>query len=581
MSEGSDLKKMFLSGNEAVARGAYEAGVVVATAYPGTPSSEITPSVTEYPGINVEWSINEKVALEVGIGASFCGARTLVSMKHVGVNVAADPLMTLSYIGVKGGLVIACADDPGMHSSQNEQDNRNYARFAKIPLLEPSDSQEAKDFTKEAFLISEKFDTPVLLRLTTRICHAKTVVSVCEPEKLNRDYVFEKNPEKFVMVPARARKRHVFVEQRLKDMADFAETTPLNRIEYNDKKIGIICSGVVYQYVKESFPDASVLKLGFSYPLCKNKIREFADCVEKVYLIEELDNLLFNEIKSIGIDVDGKPDKFILGELNPNKVYEIITGESTELSSDLPNKPPVMCAGCPHRVTFSTLKKYKAIVTGDIGCYTLGSLPPLSALDTCVCMGAGIGNMHGITKVVSLEDRKKVVSVIGDSTFFHSGITGVVNNLYNKGVGTILVLDNRTTAMTGKQDHPGTGYTINQEPTVMVMPEDICKAVGVKHVEVVDPYDCEALEVAIRKAMDFPELSVLVMRRECVLKVADPPKEVAEVFPDKCVKCNQCLLIGCPAISKELPPVIDENLCNGCGLCEYVCKVGAIKCKKI
>lgn len=581
MSDASNSTKVFLSGNEAVARGAYEAGVAVATAYPGTPSSEITPCVTEYPRINVEWSINEKVALEVGIGSAFCGARTLVTMKHVGVNVAADPLMTLSYIGVKGGLVLVCADDPGMHSSQNEQDNRNYARFAKIPLLEPSDSQEAKDFTKEAFVISEKFDTPVFVRLTTRICHAETIVNISEPEKLNRKYVFKKDPQKFVMVPARARKRHVLVEQRLKDMAEFAETTALNKIEYNDKKLGIICSGIVYQYVKESFSKASVLKLGFSYPLCKNKIKEFCESVEQVYVVEELDNILFNEIKSMGIDIKGKPDKFILDELNPNRVFEIITGEKTELVSSVSTKPPVMCAGCPHRATFSTLKKFKAVVTGDIGCYTLGTLPPLSALDTCVCMGAGIGNMHGMTKIISEEDRKKVVSVIGDSTFFHSGITGVVNSLYNKGTGTILILDNRTTAMTGKQDHPGTGYTINQEPTVMVMPENICRAVGVKHVEVVDPYDCEALEIAIRKAMDCPELSVLVMRRECVLKVTEPNKEVAEVFPDKCVKCNQCLLIGCPAISKDLPPKIDENLCNGCGLCEYVCKVGAIKCKKI
>ncbi len=581
MSDVSNSKKLFLSGNEAVARGAYEAGVAVATAYPGTPSSEITPCVTEYSGINVEWSINEKVALEVGIGSAFCGARTLVTMKHVGVNVAADPLMTLSYIGVKGGLVLACADDPGMHSSQNEQDNRNYARFAKIPLLEPSDSQEAKDFTKEAFLVSEKFDTPVFVRLTTRICHAKTIVNVSEPERLNRKYAFEKDLQKFVMVPAMARKRHALVEQRLKDMAEFAETTPLNKIEYNDKKLGIICSGIAYQYVKESFPEASVLKLGFSYPLCENKIKEFCESVEQVYVVEELDNILFNEIKSMGIDIKGKPDKFVLGELNPSRVFEIVTGEKTELVSGVPDKPPIMCAGCPHRATFATLKKFKAVVTGDIGCYTLGTLPPLSALDTCVCMGAGIGNMHGMTKIISTEDRKKVVSVIGDSTFFHSGITGVVNSLYNKGTGTILILDNRTTAMTGKQDHPGTGYTINQEPTVMVMPEAICKAVGVKHVEVVDPYDCEALEIAIRKAMDFAELSVLVMRRECVLKVTEPIEMVAVVFDDKCVKCNQCLLIGCPAISKDLPPKIDENLCNGCGLCEYVCKVGAIKCEKI
>ncbi|MDX9702876.1 MAG: indolepyruvate ferredoxin oxidoreductase subunit alpha [Candidatus Auribacterota bacterium] len=581
MTEQSSRQKVFLSGNEAVARGAYEAGVAVGTAYPGTPSSEISPALAMYPGVNVEWSVNEKVALEVACGACFCGARTLVAMKHVGVNVASDPLLTLSLIGVRGGLVLISADDPGMHSSQNEQDNRIYARFAKIPMLEPSDSQESKDFTKLAFTLSEQFDTPVMVRMTTRVCHAKTIVEIEEPEKIEREYSFEKDTQKFVMIPAYARKRHVIVEARLKKLENFSEDTTLNRIEQGaDNSLGIICSGIVYQYVKEMFPSASVLKLGFSYPLCKNKIRSFCQSHKKVYVIEELEPLLYNDIKAMGLNVKGKTDKLVTGELTPNRVREIITGESSDIVPSAPGRPPVMCAGCIHRGAFVTLKKLKMIVTGDIGCYTLGTLPPLSALDTCVCMGASIGAMLGMTKVLSKEQRNKVVAVIGDSTFFHSGITGLIDVVYNKGAGTVMILDNRTTAMTGQQDHPGTGMTIMSEPTESILPEKIAEAVGVKMIKVIDPYDIPAIEDALRESMNTDEVSLIVLRRVCVLKDKTVKRLVAQVEPSLCVQCKQCLTIGCPAISSDMPPKIDMHLCNGCGLCVHVCKVGAITCKE-
>ncbi len=582
MTEQSSKQKVFLSGNEAVARGAYEAGVAVGTAYPGTPSSEISPALAMYPDVNVEWSVNEKVALEVACGSAFCGARTLVAMKHVGVNVASDPLLTLSLIGVKGGLVLVSADDPGMHSSQNEQDNRTYARFAKIPMLEPSDSQETKDFTRQAFTISEQFDTPVMLRMTTRVCHAKTIVATEEPEQLNREYSFQKDTQKFVMIPAYAKKRHVIVEERLEKLKKFSEETPLNRVEQGeDDSLGIICSSIVYQYVKEMFPKASVLKLGFSYPLCEDKIRAFCESHKEVYVIEELEPLLYHDIRAMGIEVKGKPDKFKTDELTPNRVREIITGEALDITPSAPGRPPVMCAGCIHRGAFVTLKKMKMIVTGDIGCYTLGTLPPLSALDTCVCMGASIGAMLGMTKVLPPEERRKVVAVIGDSTFFHSGITGLIDVVYNKGAGTVMILDNRTTAMTGQQDHPGTGMTIMSEPTASIMPEKIAEAIGVKMIKVIDPYDITAIEDALRESIETDEVSLIVLRRVCVLKDKTPKPAVAQVNPDLCVQCKQCLNIGCPAISTEMPPEINMHLCNGCGLCVHVCKVGAITCEKI
>ncbi len=576
------ISKVLLSGNEAIARGAYEAGVAVSTAYPGTPSSEISPAIAAYGTAKVEWSVNEKVALEVAIGSSFCGARSICSMKHVGLNVASDPLLTVTYTGVKGGLVIISADDPGMHSSQNEQDNRHYGRFAKIPVLEPSDSQEAKDFTKLAFSISEQFDTPVIVRMTTRVCHAKTIVELSEPETMERKYSFEKNPHKYVMVPAFAKKRHVIIEDRLNKLKEFSESTELNRIEYGiDKNTGIICSGITYQYVKESFPDVSILKLGFVYPLCESKISEFCESVKNVYVIEELDNFLYTEIKAKGINVLSKPDKFMLDELNPDKVHEILTGEPKEKISNIPPKPPAMCPGCTHRGVFHTLKKMKFTVVGDIGCYTLGSLPPLSSLDTCVCMGASIGMLHGMTKVLPEKEKQNVAAVIGDSTFFHSGITGLIDIVYNKGIGTILILDNQTTAMTGKQEHPGTGFTINLEPTVSILPEKICEAIGIKNIKVVDPYDLKSIQGALTESLNSSEVSVIVFRRECVLKGKKKKASYAYIIADKCVNCRQCLNIGCPAISNTTPPVINMALCNGCGVCIQICKTGAIECKKI
>lgn len=575
------VMKVLLSGNEAVARGAFEAGVTVATAYPGTPSSEISPALAAYGTANVEWSVNEKVALEVAAGASFCGARSLCSMKHVGLNVASDPLMTLTYTGIKGGLVIISADDPGLHSSQNEQDNRHYARFAKIPVLEPSDSQEAKDYTKLAFNISEQFDTPVIVRMTTRVCHAKTIVELSEPENLTRNFSFEKNPQKFVMVPAFAKKRHEIIENRLKQLTDFSECTDINKTDYGSTDFGIICSGIVYQYIKEILPGASVLKLGFTYPLCEKKIRDFCKSFRKVYVMEELDNFLYTEIKSKGIEVLSKPDKFLVDELNPDKLREILTGKLTEQKSVLPPKPPVMCAGCIHRGPFHVLKKMNLTVVGDIGCYTLGSLPPLSSLDTCVCMGASIGMMHGMTKVLPEETKHKVVAVIGDSTFFHSGITGLIDIVYNKGIGTLLILDNQTTAMTGKQEHPGTGFTINLEPTVAIMPEKICEAIGINNVKVIDPYDLKSIEDALKQSLITKEVSVIVLRRECVLKGKQRKLTCASVIAEKCVHCRICLNIGCPAISNNTPPKIDMNLCNGCSICIQICKAGAIECKTI
>lgn len=573
------MQKAFLSGNEAIARGAYEAGVVVATAYPGTPSSEITPALATYPDVKAEWSVNEKVALEVAIGASLCGARSLVSMKHVGLNVASDPLMTVSYTGIKGGLVIVSADDPGMHSSQNEQDNRVFARFAKIPMLEPSDSQEAKEFTRLAFDISEQFDTPVLLRMTTRVCHGKSIVQFGVPAEKTKTFSFEKNPQKYVMIPGNARKRHTIVESRLKKLREFAHTTALNRIEPGkNNEFGVICSGVVYQYVREVFPDIPVLKLGFSYPLCDDIIRNFFESIQSVYVIEELDPILFTEIKALGFPVKGKPEQFLVDELTPLKVKEIVTGENTSLNALSPGKPPVMCAGCIHRGAFYVLRKLKMIVAGDIGCYTLGSLPPLSALDTCICMGASIGAMLGMTKVLPDQVRNKVVAVIGDSTFFHSGITGLVDVVYNRGIGTIMILDNQTTAMTGRQDHPGTGYTITLEPTTAVVPEKICEAMGVRSIYIIDPYEIPLIERALKQSMSIDELSVIILRRTCVLKAHRTREKIATVSEDKCTQCNQCLTIGCPAISDTLPPAIDITLCNGCGLCVYVCKSGAIEC---
>ncbi|RPI01106.1 MAG: indolepyruvate ferredoxin oxidoreductase subunit alpha, partial [Zetaproteobacteria bacterium] len=469
-----------LSGNEAIARGAYEAGVKVAAAYPGTPSTEILEYLAEYEGVHAEWAPNEKVAVEVALGAAMAGARALAAMKHVGVNVAADPIFTASYTGVRGGLVIVTADDPEMHSSQNEQDNRHYAMAAKIPMLEPADSAETKAYTKLAFALSERFDTPVFLRTTTRISHATGAVPLGEVEPSGIPLAFVEDPAKWVMLPVNARKRHVVVEERVRALRDFAETFDGNRIEWGDRSLGIVTAGVAYQYVREAFPEASVLKLGMAYPLPERLLREFAAGVGRLVVVEELDPIVETHVRALGIRVEGKDRVPILGELNTRIVRQAVSGEAAPLRepASVPNRPPNLCAGCPHRSLFFALNKCKVTVTGDIGCYTLAALPPLKSMDTCVCMGASIGNALGIEKALGPAARGKVVAVIGDSTFVHSGITGLVNVVYNRGFSTVIVLDNGTTAMTGAQDHPGTGKTLQGETAPRLDLVALCRAVG-------------------------------------------------------------------------------------------------------
>ncbi|HOO60123.1 MAG TPA: indolepyruvate ferredoxin oxidoreductase subunit alpha [Candidatus Mcinerneyibacteriales bacterium] len=581
--------KKLLSGNEAVARGFYENGGRVAVAYPGTPSTEILENMVQYKEkINSQWSPNEKVALEVGIGSSFGGARTLVAMKHVGVNVAADPLLTVTYSGIKGGFVLVSADDPGMHSSQNEQDNRYYAKFAKMPLLEPSDSGEAKDFVGLALEISEKYDTPVLLRTTTRISHTKTVVELKEREEHDGLLGFEKNPSKYVMVPANARKRHPVVEERSIKLTQLAESIDVNRVEMNKKEMGVITSGIAYQYVKEAFPEASVLKLGMSFPLPMNKIKSFAEAVETLYVVEELEPFIEEMIKAEGIRVIGKDVIPRCGELNVEIVRRALSPEKEEShvtekvdEKSLPSRPPVLCPGCPHRGVFYTLNKLKAVVTGDIGCYTLGVQPPLSAMDSTIAMGASIGVNIGLEKALGIDFSRQSVAVIGDSTFMHSGVTGLMDAVYNKGSNTILILDNRITAMTGRQENPGTGYTLMGEETREVDLEALARAIGVEHVRKVDSYDLKALKEVIREEMDRPEVSVVITYNPCMLirrKKFDIKKY--RVNEDKCINCGLCLKVGCPAVVKnedETKSHIVESLCTGCSVCAQVCPKDAIE----
>lgn len=585
--------KRLLTGNEAVALGAYEAGVTVASAYPGTPSTEILENISMHKEIYSEWAPNEKVALEVTIGASIAGARSIAAMKHVGVNVAADPLFTFSYTGVNGGCVFVSADDPGMHSSQNEQDNRYYAKFAKIPMLEPSDSQEAKDFVKLAYEISEEYDAPVLLRLTTRVCHGKGLVEIGERKEVGiREY--KKDIVKYVATPANARKRRVVLEERQAKLEALSNNSELNRIEWNGKKVGIITSGVAYQYAKEVFGDkASFLKLGFTFPLPKAKIKEFAEQVEKLYVIEELEPYLEDEIKSMGIDVIGKEFIPAVGELNPDIIAEALLGIKPDKVDISPEKvvgrPPTLCAGCPHRGLFYVLSKKKnAVITGDIGCYTLGSAPPLESMDTCICMGASIGAGHGFTKAFEKSGKDtKVFGVVGDSTFFHSGITGLINVVYNKGNVATIILDNRITGMTGHQNNPGTGYTLSGDATQFIDIAKICEAIGVKNIAIVNPLDLNETEDAINKALNTKEPMVIIARMPCVLKKS-PAEEIKEyklkervkcvVDKDKCKKCKMCLKAGCPAISfnANVGSIIDESMCVGCDVCLQICPFKAI-----
>jgi len=571
------LKKL-LSGNEAIAQGAYEAGVKVATAYPGTPSTEILENFAKYEGVYAEWAPNEKVALEVGIGASLARVRVLVAMKHVGVNVAADPLFTLSYTGIEGGLVLVSADDPSLHSSQNEQDNRHYARAAKIPMLEPSDSQEAKEFVKLGFEISEKFNTPVMLRTTTRISHSSSIIQIEPRVELDEEPAFEPNNPKYVMVPAHAKKRHLIVEDRLKKLEEYSNE--FNKIEYNDQQIGIITGSVAYQHAKEVFPDASYLKLSMSYPLPKKLIREFADNVENIYVIEELDPFVEEQVKAMGIDVTGKDVLPICHELNPEIIRQAFLDEEKEESDSeqpvkLPVRPPALCPGCPHRGVFYVLKNLKVNVTGDIGCYTLSTLPPLSSLHTCICMGSSIGIAHGIDKAGA--NRNDLVAVIGDSTFVHSGITGLVNMVYNQSASTVIILDNRTTAMTGGQEHPGTGCTLQNQETIALDFAKLGKAIGIQHVHIIDPYDLEQTEKVIKEEVKRDEPSLIITNRPCFM-IERARKPAKQVDPDLCRLCGLCLKLGCPALVKKEEYVeINPILCIGCGMCEQVCRFDAIK----
>lgn len=574
--------KTLLSGNEAVARGAWEAGCHVAAAYPGTPSTEIIENIVKYPEIYTEWAINEKVALEVVAGACFAGARALAAMKHVGLNVAADPFFTMGYSGVTGGLVIVSADDPGMWSSQNEQDNRHYARHAKVPILEPSDSNEAKLFTKLGFEISEKFDTPVLLRLTTRICHSTCLVDL-QKRKEQKIKGYVKDIKKRLMLPAHARLRHIIVEERLKKLEKFSEVFSYNKIEWGKKTLGIITSGIAYQYAKEVFPDASFLKLSLTYPIPKNLIKRFARKVKRIIIVEEGDPVLETEIKALGIKVIGKEKIPLCGELTQNVIRTSFSrkAKAKTKKDKIPARLPVLCPGCPHRGVFYIINKLKLVTSGDIGCYTLGALPPLSAMDTCVCMGASVTNAHGMEKALGKDFSKKVVAVLGDSTFFHSGITGLANAVYNKGNLNLLILDNFTTAMTGHQPHPGTGKLARGEQGKRIPPEDVVKGCGVEFVRIVDPNDLKETETAIKQALEFDGVAVLIFRRPCALLVK--PKPSYRIYPELCNGCKLCLCIGCPAISLEFPEdrkkplaVIDHALCTGCGLCTQVCNRNAI-----
>ncbi len=574
------MKKLLL-GNEAIARGVYEAGATVASAYPGTPSTEITENLATYDDIYSEWAPNEKVALEVAIGASIGGARTVCAMKHVGLNVAADPLFTVSYTGVNGGLVIFVADDPGMHSSQNEQDTRMIARGAKVPVLEPSDSSECKNFTKEAFQISEDFDTPVIVRLTTRVSHSQGLVDLGEKESYElKPYV--KNIAKYVMMPGMAKKRHPLVEERMIKLSEFAETSPLNRVEWGDKKVGIITSGISYEYAKEAFGGVSYLKLGMVHPLPEKLIRDFAKEVETLYVIEELDPVIENECLKMGIRVIGKSRLPLEGEYSASLLREKLLGQKAEKSNNItaeaPARPPVLCAGCPHRGTFYVLKKLKLNVSGDIGCYTLGAQAPLESVDTTVCMGASVGVAHGMEKARGKEMARKTVAVIGDSTFIHSGITGLIDIVYNKGTSTVIILDNSITGMTGHQDNPTTGFTIKKEPTRQVDLVKLCQAVGIDRVRVCDPYNLEEFERIVKEETAVDEPSVIIAQRPCALLKNVKHYPPLSINRDKCTKCRMCMRLGCPAIVDRGNHIeINSTLCVGCDLCTKVCRFGAIE----
>lgn len=573
------MNKLML-GNEAFARGLYEAGCRLISSYPGTPSTEITEFGAEYDAMYAEWAPNEKVAMETSIGASIAGARSFCGMKHVGLNVAADPLYTAAYTGVTGGLVIAVADDPGMHSSQNEQDSRHHAIASKVPMLEPSDSGECRDFVKEAFDISEKFDTPIIVRLSTRVAHSQSSVELHEREE-HEIIPYKKNAPKYAMIPAFAKARHIVVEERTKKLTEFAEKSPLNKIEINSGNIGVITSGISYQYAKEALGDSvSYLKLGMVNPLPVKLIQDFSSKFDTIYVIEELDDIIETHCKKIGINVIGKEIFGFIGELSQSIIAEKILGkkmEFIEFSEAVPIRPPVMCAGCPHRGLFYSLAKNNIIVSGDIGCYSLGSAAPLNSMDSIICMGASISALHGMNKISGREGEKKSVAVIGDSTFIHSGITSLINIAYNSTNSTVIILDNSITGMTGHQQNPTTGMNLKGDPASKVSLEELCRAVGINRIRVVDPYNMAQTEAAILEELAAEEPSVIISRRPCALLKYVKHKPALNVDTDKCKSCKMCLKIGCPAISiKDGKAAIEKTQCVGCGICTEMCKFDAI-----
>ena len=578
-------EKRILLGNEAIARGAYEAGVKVSAAYPGTPSTEVSESLVQYDEIYAEWAPNEKVATEVAIGASIAGVRSMCVMKHVGMNVAADPLYTAAYTGVRGGLVLVVADDPGMYSSQNEQDSRMVARAAMVPIVEPSDSAEAKEFMKYAYDLSEKYDTPVILRSTTRLSHSQGLVEL-EERAEPFDIPYERDMAKYVMMPGNAIKRHVVVEARMKQMAEDANSLPINRVEYNDLSVGFITNGIAYQYVKEAMPQASVLKLGLLNPLPRKLIEEFASKVDKLYIFEELEPVVEEQVKSWGIQkAVGKEIFTVQGEYSANLIRERVLGQTSQVdkAAQVPARPPILCPGCPHRSVYTVLNKLKIHAAGDIGCYTLGAVAPLSVIDTTICMGASISTLHGMEKAKGREYIKSWVAVIGDSTFMHTGINSLMNMVYNQATGTVIILDNSTTGMTGHQDHAATGKTLKGQVVPAINIYGLCKSLGIEHVCEVDAFDQAELERVIKEEVARDAVSVIITKAPCALLKGIKFPNKCRPLPDKCKKCGACLRPGCPALTKNEDGTIsiDETMCNGCGLCMQLCKFDAIEQIKV